>query len=186
MCLHKDRVNTQYSYGQHTFNTDIAVDLETRNDVIGIMRKQNEITTLLVQQQCLSALPKREIPVFDGDPLKYHTFIKAFENGVERNTTNNCDHLYFLEQYTKGHAKELVRNCQHINPERGYAKAKTLLKEQFGNEQKITSAYMDKALSWPPIKAEDVKALQDYSLFLRGCCNTTEGHMLSVQCLAGL
>lgn len=33
---------------------------------------------------------------------------------------------------------------------------------------------MDKALSWPPIKGEDVKALQDYSLLLRGCCNAKE------------
>lgn len=30
---------------------------------------------------------------------------------------------------------------------------------------------MDKALAWIPIKSEDVKALQDYSLFLRGCAN---------------
>ena len=123
------------------------MDLETRNDVLGITRKQNEITTLLMQQQSLSALPKREIPIYDGDPLNYHTFTKAFENGVEKNTTNSCDGLYFLEQDTKGQAKELVRSCQHINPERGYAKAKALLKEQFGNEQKVASAYMDKALS---------------------------------------
>ncbi len=171
MQFHMSPFNTQDSQGQQGFN---SVDLETSNDVLGIMRKQNEITTLLMQQQCLSALPKREIPIYDGDPLKYHTFIKAFENGVERNTTNSCDRLYFLEQHTKGHAKELVRSCQHINPERGYTKAKALLMEQFGNGQKIASAYMDKALSWPPIKAEDTKALQDYSLFLRGCCNAME------------
>ena len=163
--------NTHDSHGQPGFNT---MDLEPRNDVLGIMRKQNEITTLLVQQQSLSALPKREIPIYDGDPLEYHMFIKAFENGVERNTTNSGDCLYFLEQHTKGHAKELVRSCQHINSERGYVKAKALLKEQFGNEQKVASAYMDKALSWPSIRAEDVKALQDYSLFLRGCCNSME------------
>lgn len=30
---------------------------------------------------------------------------------------------------------------------------------------------MEKALSWPLIKTKDVKALQDYSLFLRGCSN---------------
>lgn len=92
------------------------MNLEIRNDVLGIMRKQNEITTLLMQQQCLSALPKREIPTYHGDPLKYHTFIKAFENGVKKNTTNSC-RLNFLEQHTKGHAKELVRSCQHLNPE---------------------------------------------------------------------
>lgn len=84
--------------------------------------------------------------------------IKAFENGVEINTTNSCDRLYFFEQHTKGHAKDLVRSFQHINPEPGYIRAKALLKEHFRDEQKVTSAYMDKALSWPPIKAEDVKS----------------------------
>lgn len=171
MQFHINQFDTQDSHRQQGFNT---VNLETRNDVLDIMRKQNELTTLLMQHQCLSALPKREIPIYDGDPLKYHTFMKAFENGVERNTTNSCDRLYFLEQHTKGHAKELVRSCQQINPEQGYVKAKALLKEQSGNRQKIASAYMDKALSWLPIKAEDVKVLQDYSLFLRACCNTME------------
>ena len=30
---------------------------------------------------------------------------------------------------------------------------------------------MDKAFGWPVIKAEDVQALQEFALFLRGCCN---------------
>ena len=149
-------------------------DASQNDSVLDIMRKQNEISTLLMQQQCLSALPKREIPIFDGNPLKYHSFIKAFENGVERNTSNNCDRLYFLEQYTKGHAKGLVRSCQHIESSRGYVKAKALLKEHYGNEQKVAAAYMERALSWPTIKTEDVKALQEYGLFLRGCCNALE------------
>lgn len=84
--------------------------------------------------------------------------IKAFENGVEINTTNSCDRLYFFEQHTKGHAKDLVRSFQHINPEPRYIRAKALLKEHFRDEQKVTSACMGKALSWPPIKAEDVKS----------------------------
>lgn len=33
---------------------------------------------------------------------------------------------------------------------------------------------MEKALAWQTIKSEDVKALQAYSLFLRGCCNVME------------
>ena len=44
-----------------------------------------------------------------------------------------------------------------------------LLQEQFGNEQKVAHAYMERALSWSLIKSEDVTGLQDYSLFLRGC-----------------
>lgn len=130
---------------------------ENQDNILGIMRRQNEITTLLIQQQCLSSLPRREIPFFDGDPLKYNTFIRVFENGVERNTKNCSNKLYFLEQYTRGHPKELVRSSQHLNPERGYIKAKALLWEHFGNEQRVASAYMERALSWPPIKTEDIK-----------------------------
>lgn len=148
--------------------------MENNDDCLDFMNKQNEITTLLIQQQCLAVLPKREIPIYKGDHLKYHTFIKAFENGVERNTTNNSDQLYFLEQQTKGHAKELVRSCQYIHPDHRYYRVKTLLKEQFGNEQIVARCYMDKALSSPAIKMEDVKALRDYSLFLRGCCSAME------------
>ena len=86
------------------------MDLETRNDVLGIMRKQNELTTLLMQQQCLSALPKREVPIYDGDPLKYHTFMKAFENGVERNTTNSYDHLYCYTVYWNNTQKVMLKS----------------------------------------------------------------------------
>lgn len=144
-----------------------------QNNMLAIMGRQNEITSLLIQQQSLSSLPRREIPIFDGDPLKYHAFIKDFENGVEANTESCNDRLYYLEQYTSGLPKQLIRSCQHLDPVRGYAKAQALLSEHFGNEQKVAAAYMEKALSWPPIKT-DVKALQDYSLFLRGCSNAME------------
>lgn len=59
--------------------------------MLAITRKQNEITTLLIKQQSLSSLPKRGIPIFDGDPLKYYAFKKAFENNVERNTASYSD-----------------------------------------------------------------------------------------------
>lgn len=56
----------------------------------------------------------------------------------------------------------------------GYVVAKGLLQNHFGNEYKIAAAYMERALAWPTIQAEDVKAFQAYALFLRGCCNAME------------
>ncbi len=122
----------------------------------------------------LSSLPKRDLKVFDGDPIQYHAFMRAFENSVESKTDNYSVCLYFLEQYTVGRPRELIQSCQHIDPCRGHIRAKSLLQEHFGNEQKVASAYMNKALSWPQIKVEDVIALQEYSLFLRGCGNVME------------
>lgn len=84
----------------------------------------------------------------------------------------DCPH--FLEQYTRGQPRELIRSCQQMAADRGYHKAKALLEQHFGNEQSIASAYLDKALLWPVIKAEDVKAHQAYALFLRGCRNAMD------------
>lgn len=132
------------------------------DDLISIMARQNEITAMLVHQQNLSSLPNREIQVFDGDPLLYHAFMRAFERNIEEKTGDARDCLHFLEQYTRGQPRELVRSCQQMAADRGYHKAKALLEQHFGNEQRIASAYLDKALLWPIIKAEDVKALQAY------------------------
>lgn len=140
---------------------------------MAIMQKQNEITAALTHQQRLLSLPTRDIPIFEGDPFQYKAFIKAFEQGVE-DKANGVDCLYYLEQFTRGQPKELVRSCQHMSPERGYIVAKGLLKENFGNEYKIATAYIEKALSWSTIKSEDVRALQAYALFLCGCCNVME------------
>ncbi|XP_049896027.1 uncharacterized protein LOC126387557 [Epinephelus moara] len=138
------------------------------------MERQNEITALLVHQQSLSSMPKKEIQVFDGDPLQYQMFIKSFEHSIESKNQSHKDCLYYLEQYTRGQPRELVRSCLHMAPDRGFRKAKSLLQEHFGNEHKIATAYMERALSWSSIKADDTKALQAYTLFLRGCCNTME------------
>lgn len=96
--------------------------------------------------------------------------MKAFEQGVEKKA-GQADCLYFLAQLAQGQPHDLVQSCQHMAPEEGYAKAKGLLYEHFGNPYRITSAYVEKALTWQPIRTEDATALQDYSLFLRGCCN---------------
>lgn len=58
--------------------------------------------------------------------------------------------------------------------DKGFAVAKKLLKEHFGNEFKITEAYMEKVTGWPSIKAEDPKALKAYGLFLRECSNAMD------------
>ncbi|KAL7874304.1 hypothetical protein SRHO_G00052740 [Serrasalmus rhombeus] len=58
-----------------------------------------------------------------------------------------------------------------MDPEQGYFEAKKLLKERFGDKYKISMAYLDKALNWPTIKSDDVKALEAYALFLTNCDN---------------
>ena len=139
-----------------------------------ILETQNELTKSLVKQQLLSTLPQGSIPIFDGQVLEYRSFIHTYEHMIESKTDNDRDRLQFLIQYTRGQAQKLVKSCEYMAPERGYQKAKQLLRENYGHDYQISCAYLDKALSWPPIKAEDPKSLQDYAMFLRSCCNALE------------
>ena len=59
-----------------------------------------------------------------------------------------------------------------MDPERSFIVAKALLQEHFDNEYKIANAYIGFNLA--SNKSEDVKSLQAYGLFLRGCCNVME------------
>ena len=127
---------------------------------------QNQLTFTLIKHQGQFTLPSVNIPVFKGDPLDYLFFMSAFEHGIERKTESNQDRQFFLEQFTLGQPRELVRSCQYMHPDRGYAAAKGLLKKHFGDKLKIATLYLDKGLNWAVIKTEDADALQAYSVFL--------------------
>lgn len=142
--------------------------------LFNVMQRQNDIAEISIKQQSLSTLPPMDIPVFSGDLLEFTFFMRAFEHGVENKTTNNKDRLYYLEQFTMGRPKVMVRSCQHMPSERGYKEAKRLLYQHFGNEYTIATAYTEKALNWPALKSEDNKALTDFALFLTGCRNTVD------------
>ena len=114
--------------------------------------QQNRIVELLAEQHRKSTLPRPQVPIFNGDPISYRSFIRAFESLIESKTSDSCDRLYYLEQYTAGDVKELVRSCQHLSPDRGYEEARRLIEKRFGDEYRIASAYESKALNWPPIK----------------------------------
>ena len=147
---------------------------QTGNDIVSIMQKQNTITELLVKQQQLSQLPTKDMSVFKGDALQFKSFMRAFEHAIEQKTDNDQDKLYFLEQYTDDEPQELVRSCAHMAPSKGYREAKRLLHKHYGDELRIASAYMEKALKWPQVKADDGKALNAYAMFLIGCRNSME------------
>ena len=73
-----------------------------------------DIRYLLQQQQdaiMVLTLPQPDLPVFSGDPIEYCDFIRAFENLIERKTTNPSTRLYYLLQYTSGQVQDLVRSC---------------------------------------------------------------------------
>lgn len=67
-------------------------------------------------------MPRVELQIFNGDPLHYHQFIKAFEQNVDCICSDSDLKLSRLMQYTSGPAREAIRGCQLVGGDRGMEK----------------------------------------------------------------
>ena len=139
-----------------------------------LQQQQNKIMEMLATQQKKSNLPQQRVPIFDGDPMDYDAFVRAFENVIESKTSSSSEKLYYLEQFTSGDVKELVRSCHYLPPERGYQEARQLMKKKFGDDYRIVTAYETNASNWPEVKAEDRISLDRFSIFLMRCKKAME------------
>lgn len=75
--------------------------------------------------------------------------MQAFSHNIEDKTDNNEDQLYFIEQFTAGQPRELVRSCLHMNAATGF----------------MEELYIEKAFNWATIWPGDVKILHRYALY---------------------
>ena len=117
-------------------------------------------------------LPKSELTVFDGNPLKYFIFMRTFENNVEKDTDDFSRRLQLLVQFCTGKARRVIESCILLEPEEGYLKAKRLLAERFGDVFKVSNSWMEKVSNGPIIKPGDREALQELADDLGSCAMT--------------
>jgi hypothetical protein len=117
-------------------NTTLETMLRLQEQQNDLNLQQNEIMKGFSLQQRKSTLPQQRVPVFEGNPTEYNNFIRAFENIIEAKVANSSERLYYLEQFTIGQARELVKSCHHMAPVRGYQEARALLKKNYGNDTK--------------------------------------------------
>lgn len=92
--------------------------------------------TRMHQQSLVDSLqrPKIESMNFDGDPLKYWPFVRAFTNAVDSKSDDDGSKLNSLMQYCTGKAKSLLQGCLVKEPTEGYKLAWELLREHFGRK----------------------------------------------------
>ncbi|XP_078380333.1 uncharacterized protein LOC144663310 [Oculina patagonica] len=120
------------------------------------------------------ALPKPDLSTFDGNPMEYWSFIRSFENTIERNATSESEKLMYLLQYTTGEAKKTIDCCVVMDPSRGYQSARKLLKERFGHPYTIAAKFVSEITEGPPIKASDRSGLLAFADQLKNCEHTLE------------
>ena len=116
-------------------------------------------------------LPEVVIPKFSGDPLDFASFVRSFDSRIASRTSDKGERLYYLEQFTVGTAREIVRSCMHMPLELAYQEARRRLERRFGDKFLLSQAYIRKLESWSAIRNDDVKRLDEFTTFLIGCSN---------------
>ena len=150
---------------------DIQRQQQPHNEQLMYMQ-QHRNQQLLGQHQQLSltlTLPHADMQTFDGDPVNYCNFIRSF---IEAKTKSSNTKLYYLVQYTSGDVQELMRSCLSMQPDEGYREVCRLLKERYGQNYKISSAYVTRVTNGPPINHEDGQALRKFSTLFASFKNT--------------
>ena len=82
----------------------------------------------------VAALPPLgvESPVFNGRSAECCALIDAFDNLISTTGSSPKRELFYLLRYTSGPANALVKVCQCLSDDEGYAKARRLLKAAVG------------------------------------------------------
>ena len=91
--------------------------------------------------------PKVDLPTFKGDPMQYHIFMRAFDDNVERVISDPSSKLACLMQLCTGEAARVIQGCTLMLPERGYVRARQLLKDRYGDEFMVAELWGQRLLS---------------------------------------
>ena len=129
----------------------------------------NKLTDVLMDQR--NRLPEVSIAKFSGNPLEYNLFMRNLDSRIVSRTNDMRERLYFLEQYTTGTPREIVRSCMLLPELTGYEEARRCLDERYGDKYLIAQSYVKQLESWQTIRSDDVKKLDDFTTFLVGCRN---------------
>ena len=118
-------------------------------------------------------LPKAELMTFSGDPLDFWMFMRSFDNSIGSAALDDSAKLNRLFQYCKGEALKVIKCCAVMSPSEGYARARVLLKERFGDDYKISEMWVRKVTEGPVIKYGEGRRLQEMADDLRSCKETS-------------
>ncbi|XP_055955970.1 uncharacterized protein LOC126816200 [Patella vulgata] len=106
--------------------------------------------------------PKLEYLHFDGNPLKYASFIHNFETCLESQNSDSSRRLQLLIQHCTFKARDAIESCVNLPPEEGYVTARKTLLENFGRSHIVADAHLKKLENLSPIKVADSASLLEF------------------------
>ena len=142
--------------------------------------EQTDFVKALLVQQARSKLPKLEVPKFTGCVTDFIPFISAFDSLVGSRVDDEEEKLRYLEQHTDGEPRDIVKGCLMMPAADGYAQARARLQRRYGDKRRMAAALVDKLLSWPPVRNDDIRGLDKLSIFLDSCSSSMPSQTVSV------
>ena len=140
-------------------------DGETRNNDRAIhveppTQEQRYANTSIGISQNVSRLPKLTLPIFEGDPLLWQTFWDSFESAVHSNNVlSEVQKLNYLRAHLGGEASRAIAGFPLTSA--NYCQSVDLLKDRFGQPQRIVNAHMHVLMNLPNPKNE-IKSLREF------------------------
>ncbi len=145
-------------------NQLVTVFTEAFNEVLNQSRMSNQSVVDVLQ------MPHGDIIKFDGNPMRYHTFMQAFRTNVDNRSVDIATKLNCLHRHLTGQAKTMVEYTNAMDPQEGYLEALRVLENRFGNKFRIGQAWVQKIMEHPPIKGHT--DLLEFADLLRNCQQT--------------
>ena len=118
------------------------------------------------------SMPKTSLMKFDGNPLKFWVFLQSFDTCVGKTLVDDGVKLNQLMESCVGKAATVIQPCALMEASAGYRRARQLLQQRFGNDFRISEAYVAKVTEGPTIRGNDGDVLQEFADDLGGCVET--------------
>ncbi len=133
-----------------------------------------EITRM--QQQFVDALklPQTPLEIYDGDPKRYHSFMRAFHANIGDSTLSEAEKLSRLIRSCSPSVQAALEPFELKKPEIGYPQALQELKTRYGDDLRITKALVTEWNHLPEVKDECAASMQRFVDKVRTIYNTLD------------
>ena len=129
---------------------------------------KEELARVMIRCQGSGALG--ELEKFNGDPLRYHLFMRQVEDRIlsiyRRSDPGHA--LQLLLNSTTGRARKLISSCITLRPDEALQSALRLLQDAFGSPDIAIKAHLNLVTKGPVIRINE-ESLHDFYLDLINC-----------------
>ena len=105
---------TEFDHDPHHNTSNVTTVPRQPTSDAGVLTR---LVDLLSQRNNHDSLPRPEPEVFDGNLLRYPTWVKSFKTFIERKTTDPSERLFYLVRFTSGKAREAINGLLPLNTE---------------------------------------------------------------------